>query len=314
MKSTIELTSLSKTYRRRKGEAVAAVQDLSLTVPAGQVLGFLGPNGAGKTTTIKMICGLVIPDTGGVRLNGYDVQRDRKQAMQQIGAVLEGTRNVYWRLTAWQNLMYFGRLKGKSRRFVRERAEKLLKELDLWDRRSDPVGQFSRGMQQKVAVACALVADPPIVLLDEPTLGLDVQASRTIREWVRNLSQEQGKTVILTTHHLDMAQNLCDKINIMHRGRLVTDHSMADLLALHRQDNYEIVIRAPVQPPYPPWMQNLTVMSDNGSTHLTGGITDQEMLHTLLDSIRAAQLPLVSVRNIEPSLEDIFVTVIESES
>ena len=131
---SIEIDSLSKTYPKRKGVSVAAVRDLSLSVPAGQVLGFLGPNGAGKTTTIKMMCGLVTPTSGAVRLNGFDVASRRGDAMGQIGVVLEGTRSVYWRLSAWENLMYFGRLKGRRSGEIRPRAEWLLHELGLWER------------------------------------------------------------------------------------------------------------------------------------------------------------------------------------
>src|SRR5437870_5211941 len=124
-------------------------------------------NGAGKTTTIKMMCGLVTPTSGRVHLHGYDVARERPIAVRQVGAVLEGARNVYWSLSAWQNLLYFGRLKGLSTDFIRPRAEYLLQALGLWERRHEDVGGFSRGMQQKVAVAAALVSDPPIVLFDE---------------------------------------------------------------------------------------------------------------------------------------------------
>src|SRR5258707_1837561 len=137
--SAIEIASLSKTYRKGKNPPIQAVDSLSLTVPRGQVLAFLGPNGAGKTTTIKMICGLISPTTGSVQLNGYDSARQRGQAMNQIGAVLEGTRNVYWRLSAWENLMYFGRLKGQWGKSLTQRGEALLRDLDLWDRRNDEV-------------------------------------------------------------------------------------------------------------------------------------------------------------------------------
>ncbi len=163
-----ELTRLSKVYHRGKGTEVRAVDDLSLAVPVGQVVGLLGPNGAGKTTTIKMMCGLVTPTSGCVHLNGYDVARERPMAVRQVGAVLEGARNVYWSLSAWQNLLYFGRLKGLSRRLIVPRAESLLRSLDLWKQRHQAVGGYSRGMQQKVAIAAALIT----------TLG--VQAMRQV--------------------------------------------------------------------------------------------------------------------------------------
>ncbi|HLZ81816.1 MAG TPA: ABC transporter ATP-binding protein [Ktedonobacteraceae bacterium] len=167
--NAIEITSLSKIYPTAHRETVAAVDDLNLVVEAGQVFGFLGANGAGKTTTIKMMCGLITPTTGLIRIGGHDVSRERSAVMHLIGAVLEGTRNVYWRLTAWQNLMYFGHLKGSWGKELKERAKELLGELDLWERRNDPLRTFSRGMQQKVAIACALIGNPSIILLDEPT-------------------------------------------------------------------------------------------------------------------------------------------------
>src|SRR5918996_3122451 len=188
----IELRALTKRY----GE-VFAVEDVSLRIPPGQLFGLLGPNGAGKTTTIKMIAGLVTPTAGTARLGGYDIGTQRSQAVQQIGAVLEGSRNVYWSLSAWENLLYFGRLKGLRAAEIRPRAERLLRDLDLWPRRHEQVGSYSRGMQQKVAVAAALVTDPPILLLDEPTIGLDVESARTVREWVLRLAPDEDKTIVL---------------------------------------------------------------------------------------------------------------------
>ncbi|GAC1680874.1 MAG: hypothetical protein PVS3B1_21830 [Ktedonobacteraceae bacterium] len=221
---------------------IQSVDKLHLSIPRGQVFGLLGPNGAGKTTTIKMICGLITPSSGRVLLDGKRLSQERGAAMRKIGAVLEGTRNVYWRLSAWQNLVYFGRLKACSAKEISVRAEPLLRELDLWPWKDEPVGQFSRGMQQKVAIACVLVADPSIVLLDEPTLGLDVHAARTIKEWVTRLAREQGKTVIITSHELDMVQDVCDRVAILRQGRLVADRPVDELLALFRQEHYEIKV------------------------------------------------------------------------
>ena len=307
----LELTELRKVYERGKGPPVHAVAGLSLSAPAGQVLGLLGPNGAGKTTTIKMLCGLVTPTSGRARLNGYDVARQRPMAVRQVGAVLEGARNVYWSLSAWQNLLYFGRLRGLTRRQIAPRAEELLRSLDLWERRDQAVGGFSRGMQQKVAIAAALITDPPILLLDEPTIGLDVQTARTVKDWIAKLAHEQGKTIVLTTHQLDLAQELSDRVAIIHQGRLLTDLPVRALLDRYRQDIYEIRLGSPLDPGAAAWLDGFSVTSDDGGARLRGPIADQDRLYDLLAQIRERRLPLIAVEPVEPSLEEVFVQVLK---
>src|SRR5258708_8370538 len=311
--AAIEITGLSKTYRKRGGESLIAVNRLNLNVPTGQVLGFLGPNGAGKTTTIKMICGLIVPSGGSVCLNGFDVARQRGRAALQMGAVLEGARNVYWRLSPWENLMYFARLKGRIGKSVNTHDETLLGGLDLWDRRNDEVRAFSRGMQQKVAIACALIGDPPIVLLDEPTLGLDVQAARAVKEWIAKLSREQGKTLVLTTHQLDMAEELCDRVAIMNKGKLIADEPVAKLLSLFRQEHYEIRLKGPLNGITLPLPDNFTTREDDGAITLSGPITDQATLYRTLDAMRDLGFTLISVARTEPNLEEIFVRLTDGK-
>ena len=310
--NAIELESLSKTFRRRGSRPVRAVVDLSLSIPRGQIFGFLGPNGAGKTTTIKMMCGVVTPDSGRVTLLGHDVQRDRSAAMRRIGAVLEGARTVYWRLSAMENLMYFGRLKGVRDKYLKPRAERLLKELDLWDRRNDDVREFSRGMQQKVAISAALMSDPPIVLLDEPTLGLDVESAQTVREWVSRLAREEDKTVLLTTHQLTMAQELCDRVAIINEGRLIADRTVGELLSLFRRDYYTIRVGGPfnVNGSLP---EGLVLEQGEHETTISGDIADQDRLHDVLRFIRAEGLPILSVQRTEPSLEHIFMELLNED-
>jgi ABC-2 type transport system ATP-binding protein len=313
----IAIRHLGKTYRKRNAEPVIAVDDLNLEVPGGQVLGFLGANGAGKTTTIKMMCGLVTPDHGDVHLNGCNVLHRRGQAMCQIGAVLEGTRNIYWRLSAWQNLLYYARLKGVGGKAVAQRARQLLTELELWERKDQPVGEFSRGMQQKVAIACSLIADPPIVLLDEPTLGLDVQAARTVKQWIRRLSAEEGKTVVLTTHQLDMAEELCDRVAIMRTGKLIADQPTAALLALFQGDHYQIQLDGALDVQrlngLCSHLGGLKVLHANGHTTLSGPIVDQGQLMQVIGVLHGSGAPLLRVEKAEPTLEEVFVRLMEKE-
>ncbi len=315
MLPAIEINNLNKMYPSRgSNKLITAVEHIDLSIPQGQVFGFLGTNGAGKTTTIKMACGLITPTTGTIRLNGYDVAHQRRHAMQQIGAVLEGTRNIYWRLSAWQNLMYFGRLKGCRGKELANEAERLLRELDLWERRRDPIRTFSRGMQQKVAIACALIANPPIVLLDEPTLGLDVQAAITVKGWIRKLVHEQGKTVVLTTHQLDMAEELCDRVAIIRKGRILADQPLDDLLHLFRKEYYQISIKGNLVDLSDSNFDGFTLSYTDGETTLSGSIEDQTTLYALLGRLRTLHLPLVSVTQIEPNLEEVFMSVINERA
>lgn len=308
----IEISNLRKQYDRRGDEKIVAVNDLNLRIEPGQVFGFLGANGAGKTTTIKMICGLVKPTSGEIRLNGYHVAKQRGNAMRQIGAVLEGTRNVYWRLTAWENLMYFGRLKGVTGKVLKDRAQLLLEELDLWERRDDKIRTFSRGMQQKVAIACALISDPPIVLLDEPTLGLDVKAALTVKQWILKLANERRKTIILTTHQLDMAQVVCDRVAIINKGRLVTNQPTDELLGLFRKSFYEIKVQGHLNGNTLPLSDGLTIREEDNNTIVSAEVVNQMDLFAMIEQVRAIGLHLISVNPVEPDLEEIFMKYMDT--
>lgn len=307
----IEIQGISKVYRQGKKQEIQAVAPLDLAIPTGQIFGFLGPNGAGKTTTIKMICGLVKPNSGVIRVNGYDVARQHWQAMRQIGAVLEGTRNVHWRLSAWENLLYFGRLKGGSIKQLKARGEELLRDLGLWDRRHTDIREFSRGMQQQVAIACALIADPPVILLDEPTLGLDIQAARTVKEWTLRLARDYGKTIILTTHQLDVAQALCDHVAIIQKGRLLANQPLEELLSyLGPQDFYRLKIQGELAPHQIDLFPGFKIEMENEDTVITGAIKDNVALQELLSLMTRSKLVVLSINSIEANLEEIFVNLI----
>lgn len=308
----IELSSLTKRYGRGP-EAFTALDAVSLSVPAGQVIGLLGPNGAGKTTTIKMIAGLIAPSSGSVRVGGCDVARERAAAVRQIGAVLEGSRNIYWPLSAWENLLYFGRLKGLRKSEIAPRAERLLGELGLWDRRRQPVGGFSRGMQQKVAVAAALITDPPVILLDEPTLGLDVEAARTFKDWVARLAAEEAKTIVLTTHQLDVAQELAGRIAVIRAGRVIADLPTAELLARYAEDRFEVTVAAPPEAFRVTLPEGARSDVEAGVTRVTLPHIDTAGLYSFLDQLQDAHAPLVSVRRAQPDLEEVFIRLLHDD-
>jgi len=235
----LEASQLRKTFRTR-GRAVAAVRGVSLRIAAGEVQAFLGPNGAGKTTTIKMIAGLIDPDEGRVSVAGKDPFRD-PGALREVGAVLEGNRNVYWRLTPLENLEYFGVLRGLSPHEARRRALPLLERLELADKRHAPVQTLSRGMQQKLSIAVAFIHHPKLLLLDEPTLGLDVEASEAVKVLIREIAAE-GHAILLTTHQLDVAEELSDRVAIIRKGEIIAEETTTELIRRFSGQAYTIEI------------------------------------------------------------------------
>ena len=210
----IEITDLSKSFGKFQ-----AVDHLTLTVQRGEIFGLLGPNGSGKTTTINMISGLSVPTSGEVHVLGHDVRKNAQQVRQILGSVPQETA-LYEELTAWANMDFHADLFGIPRREKKGRITKLLELVQLLDRKDSRVGTFSGGMKRRLALARALLHDPQLIYLDEPTLGVDVQARRVIWNYILAL-RDQGKTVLITTNYLEEAQALCERIAIIDHGKLV---------------------------------------------------------------------------------------------
>lgn len=305
MPAAIEIESLSKTYTKDKQELFIAVDNVNLTIPNGQVFGFLGPNGAGKTTTIKMICNLILPSQGTIKLNGFNVQTQRSHAMKQIGAILEGNRNVYWQLSAWENLAYFGRLKGFYDSSLVNHITSLLHDLELWEMRHEPVGMLSRGNQQKVAIACTLSSNPSILLFDEPTLGLDIKATRTIKSWIKELAHKYKKTIIITTHQLDIAEYLCDHVGIMNHGKLIVNLPTQELIQTFRHERYEIKIEKVLSHEH--YTKLAPFIISYKSNILLIEVEGPDNLHHTLSFLTSHHISLLSVKRAKNTLEDIFV-------
>lgn len=226
--------------RFRYKKKIHAVDHVHLTLGKGEILGVLGPNGAGKTTCVKMISGLVRPTNGQVFVEGMHVERNRHKVLRKVGVVLEGTRTVIWPLTPLENLHYFGNLRGVRGKTLKNRAKELVKFIGLWDKRDTQVRRLSRGQRQRLAICISLIADPSVILLDEPTTGLDVQSSLAIRAKVREMTREFGKSVLVTTHDMYVAQDLCDRIAIINKGQLVACKPTEELLEVFADQTYEI--------------------------------------------------------------------------
>lgn len=210
----IETTNLTKQFN-----GILAVDNLTLQVPSGEVFGFLGPNGAGKTTTVRMLATLIGPTSGTASVAGYSIEREQQDIRRHVGILTESP-GMYDRLSAQRNLEIYANLYEVED--VEGQVEKYLRMLGLWERRHDAAGTFSKGMKQKLAVARALLHEPQVLFLDEPTAGLDPEASRLVRDFVSELRAE-GRTIFLTTHNLDEAERLCDRVAVFNRRLRVVD-------------------------------------------------------------------------------------------
>ncbi len=224
----IEAQHLTKTYRPG---GIPAVDGLSLSVARGELFGFLGPNGAGKTTTIKMLVGLLAPTAGAARIGGFDLQKQGRDAKRLVGYVPDNPY-LYDKLTGREFLAFIGDLYSMPADAARARkAEDLLALLELTPQGDQLIGGYSRGMRQKMALAAALLHDPQALFLDEPTVGLDPGSTRRLKDILRRLCREQGVAVFLSTHTLDVAQEICDRVGIFNQGRLIACGTPADLSA-----------------------------------------------------------------------------------
>ncbi len=225
--SLIQTRNLVKRY----GDKVA-VDDISFDVRAGEIFGFLGPNGAGKTTTIKIIVGLLRPTSGSVAVAGYDVQQQPAQAKAASGYVPD-TPNLYAKLTGRELLRFVGDLYDLDRQLATRRVDELLRTFDLTGAADDTIDSYSHGMQQKIALAAALMHDPKVLVLDEPTVGLDPKSARLIKDILRQMA-ERGTAVFLSTHILEIAERMCDRIGIINQGKLIAAGTMDELRALDK--------------------------------------------------------------------------------
>ena len=219
MPNAIEVQNLTKIYKSSgSGGELLAVDNINFTVDRGEIFGFLGPNGAGKSTTQRMLTTLLTPTEGQILILGNDLADNAYPAKRQIGLVPEES-NVYTELTAWDNLMFTGRLYRMSKTDRLIRAEELLKDFGLWEKKDIKAEEFSKGMKRRLSIAMAIIHKPALLFLDEPTPGLDVQSARIIQNLIRQLSSE-GTTVFMTTHQIEEANQLCDRVAIINHGKI----------------------------------------------------------------------------------------------
>ena len=237
----VEARRLCKVFPTRKGP-VQAVDDLSFSCEKGEIFGLLGPNGAGKTTALRMLATILTPTSGEAVVAGFDARREPERVRERIGFLATET-GLYDRFTARETLRFFGRINKISEEEIRRRSSEIFERLDLVHLADRRVGTFSTGERQKLSLARSILHDPPVLILDEPTFGLDVMAARAVVDTVRAF-RDEGRTILFSTHIMDLASKLCDRIGILHRSRLRALGTLAELKARFGKDDLEEVFFA----------------------------------------------------------------------
>lgn len=318
--AAIEAKDLRRTYKtstgvfRRRALEVEAVRGVSFEVAEGELFGLLGPNGAGKTTTIKMLITLLIPTSGSATVLGLDVVKDSREVRKRIGYVFGGERGLYERLSAYDNLRYFAELYAVPAREQKPRIAELLELVGLSGREKERVEGYSRGMRQRLHIARGLLHDPPVVFLDEPTIGVDPVGARELRATIAGLT-EAGKTVLLTTHYMFEADELCDRIAVINRGEIVaegTPRNLKEIVAdrtVVEIEAYGISADAIGRVRQAPGVTSVAVEErDQSQVLLVQSAKGLELTQTLLGLLDGATIGRVAAR--EPTLEDAYVALV----
>ena len=320
MAPVVEAVDLRRTYKtttgtiRRRSLEVEAVRGVSFEIGEGELFGLLGPNGAGKTTTIKMLITLLIPTPGQARVLGHDVVTDARWVRRRIGYVFGGDRGLYERLSALDNLRYFAELYGVDPETQKRRIAELLDLVGLTGREKERVEGFSRGMRQRLHIARGLLHDPPVVFLDEPTIGVDPVGARELRATIATLV-DSGKTVLLTTHYMFEADSLCDRIAVIAKGRIVGEGTPRELKAgvadgsVVEIEVYGVADETVARMRGLNGVRNVNV-EDRDQAQLLVVQTEPgtELTHALLAQLDGEGVGRVTSR--EPTLEDAYVALV----
>jgi ABC-2 type transport system ATP-binding protein len=316
---TRDLLRLYKTKPRPGAEGsglVRALDDVNLSVSAGQFFGLLGPNGAGKTTLIKILVTLLLPSSGRALVDGFDVVKEAQDIRRRISMVSGGESSGYGILTVREQLWMFSQFYGLPGRVARQRIDDLLAVMGLAQDADKKVYNLSTGMRQKMNLCRGLVSDPKILFLDEPTLGLDVGVARDVRAYIRRwLNENPEKTVLLTTHYMSEADELCDQVAIIDHGRVVACDTPA---ALKRRVRGESLFRLEVASTRADWPQLAALPAVehwqqtfvDGIAELSFSLTDEGALAEVIAAITSAGGRLLSLKKSEPTLEDAFVELV----
>ncbi len=304
-------------FQARTAETYTAVSGISFSINEGEIFGLLGPNGAGKTTTIRMLCTLLEPTSGTATIKGYDVSRQANLVRQNLGAVLTGERSIYWKLSGRENLEYFAALYHIPPEVAKRRVTELLGRLDLASRADELVERYSSGMKQRIAIGKALLANPPVLLLDEPTIGLDPQSARNLRELIAEIKSE-GSTILLTTHYMEEADLLCDRVGIIDLGRIIALDTPANLKKSIKQldivqleiENFDPALTEALQ--QLPTVRQAAARYDDAERVWSLALHAEDsrsLLPRLIELVGSRDGQIRHLAVAQPSLEDVFISL-----
>ena len=320
IENAVEVTDLRREYTTRSflnrtSRVTVALAGISLRVGRGELFGLIGPNGAGKTTTIKILTTLLAPTSGRALILGLDIERDMYEIRRRIGIVFGGERGLYNRVTAVENLRYFANLYGVPPAEISGRVSRLIKLVGLEGRENDRVEKYSRGMKQRLHIAKALIHDPELVFLDEPTIGLDPGGARDIRNMVRQMKQE-GKTIFLTTHNMFEADELCDRIAVISKGSIVALDTPAGLKRLAKDISVIELQTYEATPAFVERVQRIPgvtrVVPDLDSERQVIKVQTASPVEVLPQIVAAAgDVTIIDKTIKEPSLEDAYLRLVE---
>ncbi len=302
----LEAVNLTKTYKNGRS-TVTALKDVSVTFEKGRIYGIVGHNGAGKTTLIKLLCGLLFPTGGSVFLNKEPLYPSNFRLLTKIGAILEGSRNIFWNLTPLQNVKYFSWLREIpfSRAFAE--AERYFELLDLKDKLNTPVRNLSQGMKQKIAIIISLLHDPEILLLDEPTLGLDPISSSSMQNVIREIAEKRNKLVIITSHQLNIIERLSHMLLFLSEGTIKFFGNIKEFLSQETRQTYLITTGGSL-PETDEIFRSLypSFEKKNDRYLIKVSVTEQELAQ-LIQLFGSKEIKVLDIEKITPSLEDIFL-------
>lgn len=312
----LEIKNLSKVFKNGK-KSVTAVDDVSLSIAEGEAVGLLGPNGAGKTTIIKSIMGLLMPTSGSIKIAGFDPQRQSLAALKQVAAVLEGSRNIYWRMSPYENMKFFAGIHGVSFRREKQYFDHLIEIFKLTDKQNSEVRLLSQGMKQKVAICCALAKKTPLVFLDEPTLGLDVETSYELRDTLKDICAAERRTFVVSSHDMDVIQDVCKRIIIMNYGRIIADEKMDELLSVFKSRSYKLIVEGEPDEEMLAQLRSQFAQAEiKRAEHQFSIVIDlpeHKMLYSLLDLLKLYEANIETINQQEPDLEKAFLSLVRKE-